>query len=391
MGIGLALGGGGSKGSYEIGVWQAFRKLGLQFDAIVGTSIGSINAAFMVCDDYDSAVEMWSNLQIEQCLEFSENHVLKSSDLLSLKNANALAWELIANKGLNTQPLRELLGKYIREDCLRTSSVKYGLMTTLLPKLTPFPRWIHEIPENQLIDYMMASAGIPGLQMVKIDGQSFYDGGIVDNLPISMLRSIGIRNIIAVDLNANATLKSPLIDNIQLTYIHNKLDLGSMFDISQETLDRNRQLGYLDTMRTFGQVAGEYYSFQPDEYRKLIHRYGIDHVIGFEQAALAFDVDRCKLYEADEFLSLIKLRHLDVKQEYEKKRRLLHIDHKFSAIMNGKLKELKLLPSMRLAFMMEVYAGLKENGNILRIPMKYFLNLDQAATAMYLLGEETES
>jgi NTE family protein len=57
--IGLALGGGGSKGAYQLGAWQAFREEGLRFSAIAGTSIGSVNGAFMAIDDYDGACEMW--------------------------------------------------------------------------------------------------------------------------------------------------------------------------------------------------------------------------------------------------------------------------------------------------------------------------------------------
>lgn len=55
MKTGLALGGGGSKGAFEMEAWQAVRELGLEFDLIAGTSIESINAAFMVSDDYEVA------------------------------------------------------------------------------------------------------------------------------------------------------------------------------------------------------------------------------------------------------------------------------------------------------------------------------------------------
>ena len=44
---GLVLGGGGAKGSYQMGAWKAFRELDLSFDLIVGTSIGALNGALM--------------------------------------------------------------------------------------------------------------------------------------------------------------------------------------------------------------------------------------------------------------------------------------------------------------------------------------------------------
>ena len=45
--LGLALEGGGAKGSYEIGAYIALKELGFKFDAVAGTSIGSLNAAFI--------------------------------------------------------------------------------------------------------------------------------------------------------------------------------------------------------------------------------------------------------------------------------------------------------------------------------------------------------
>ena len=43
----LVLSGGGSRGAYEIGAWQALRELGVRLDAVYGTSIGAINAALV--------------------------------------------------------------------------------------------------------------------------------------------------------------------------------------------------------------------------------------------------------------------------------------------------------------------------------------------------------
>lgn len=40
MKTGLVLGGGGSRGAYEIGVWQALRELGIGIDVVTGTSVG---------------------------------------------------------------------------------------------------------------------------------------------------------------------------------------------------------------------------------------------------------------------------------------------------------------------------------------------------------------
>ena len=43
--IALVLSGGGSRGAYQCGVWQALEELGIKIDIVVGVSVGAINGA----------------------------------------------------------------------------------------------------------------------------------------------------------------------------------------------------------------------------------------------------------------------------------------------------------------------------------------------------------
>ena len=63
---GLVLGGGGTKGSYQLGAWEGFRELDLSFDLIVGTSIGALNGALMVAGDYEAACLLWEQIESDQ-------------------------------------------------------------------------------------------------------------------------------------------------------------------------------------------------------------------------------------------------------------------------------------------------------------------------------------
>ena len=51
----LVFSGGGAKGSYEIGVWKATKRLNMKFDIVTGTSIGAINGAMYAIGDYKKA------------------------------------------------------------------------------------------------------------------------------------------------------------------------------------------------------------------------------------------------------------------------------------------------------------------------------------------------
>lgn len=60
--IGLVFAGGGAKGAYQIGAWQALREHGIRFDVVAGTSIGALNATLVASDDFGKARAFWSSL-----------------------------------------------------------------------------------------------------------------------------------------------------------------------------------------------------------------------------------------------------------------------------------------------------------------------------------------
>jgi NTE family protein len=45
---GIILEGGGARGAYQVGVWKALRKLGIDYCGVAGTSVGALNGAMMV-------------------------------------------------------------------------------------------------------------------------------------------------------------------------------------------------------------------------------------------------------------------------------------------------------------------------------------------------------
>ena len=50
---GLVLAGGGTKGAYQVGVWKALKELKINIKGIAGASIGSLNGALFLQDDFD--------------------------------------------------------------------------------------------------------------------------------------------------------------------------------------------------------------------------------------------------------------------------------------------------------------------------------------------------
>lgn len=196
----VTLAGGGSKGIYQIGAWKALSELGIEYEAVTGTSIGAINGAFMVQGDLQKACDMWNNLRMDQCVRLPENAELVSDNLMDRQHAGMLLKEVITHRGLDQSPLFELLSQYIDLSLVYSSSIDFGLCTYSLRNRSSLKVWRSDIPRDQFFPYIMASSALPGLRSVKLDDQIFFDGGIGDNLPFDMLRRRGLRNIIAIDI-----------------------------------------------------------------------------------------------------------------------------------------------------------------------------------------------
>ena len=70
MDVGLVLEGGGGKGAYQIGVWQALRELGIEdhIKVVSGTSVGALNAALFWQGDLHLAKNIWFHISPDQLL-----------------------------------------------------------------------------------------------------------------------------------------------------------------------------------------------------------------------------------------------------------------------------------------------------------------------------------
>ena len=84
----IALGAGGARGAYQIGAWKALRELGVDYDIVVGSSIGSVNGVAMVQDDYDLALDLWKNISVDKIfagdvdLDFEPQDIIGSTEKL---------------------------------------------------------------------------------------------------------------------------------------------------------------------------------------------------------------------------------------------------------------------------------------------------------------------
>ncbi|MCQ2463171.1 MAG: patatin-like phospholipase family protein [Clostridia bacterium] len=305
---GLVLAGGGAKGAYQLGAWKAMRELGISFEAVAGVSIGSINGALIAADDYGTAVRLWQNVSVDKGVRI-EGELPDPDNLFSVKNFGVLLREFVKNGGIDASPTESMLREFINEDKVRASGIFYGLVTIQLSGgMTPRELTLDDIPEGELVDYLMASAHIPGVSNIGPEGETYLDGGLYDNAPCSFLRKNGYNRLIVVDISSVKGYAHSLdINNANVVYIrpYDIDDLGASFDFSEEMTEKRMTLGYKDTKKAFSLLLGNIFYFEPDVFKAMVPRHGADCVKQLEQFADKLGVDRQPTYTYDEFMAAL--------------------------------------------------------------------------------------
>lgn len=273
-GYGLALGGGGAKGSYEIGVWKALKELQIPIAYVTGTSVGALNGALIIQNDFDSAYKIWTEISLAGVVKIANR--FGSSDTFREKffsNLNTFA-KAIAEGGLDTSPLKSLLSANINERNIRDSEIGYGIVTFSLSEMKPVKLYKEEIPDGKLIEYIIASAGLPVFKRQTIDNNSFLDGGFCDVIPVSLLLKKNVRNIISIDISAPGILNKVETAGLNIINIKNSRSTGRLLEFSREKAEENIEMGYNDTLKKFGKLKGKnYYVIPNKEFESVKDKY----------------------------------------------------------------------------------------------------------------------
>lgn len=180
--IGLALGGGAARGWAHIGVLRALEELEIPVCAVAGTSMGALVGAFA------------ANAQVEKIELFALG--LAARDVgPSLLDLTLPRSGLVEGRKI-TRLLVEHLGVR-RFDQLRLPF--RAVATDLLTGAEII------LASGDLVEAVRASIAIPGIfTPVARDGALLADGGLVNPVPVSVARALGVEAVIAVDLNCFA-------------------------------------------------------------------------------------------------------------------------------------------------------------------------------------------
>jgi NTE family protein len=295
----LVLGGGGSKGVYHIGVWQALQQLGIPVGAFLGTSIGAVIAAFLAQGSGKFLERLGQEITVDNVINLPDGFARDGEIDIGLHTISSIPHffaSILNNKGLDTAPFRRLIGDNLDEEALRKSGKDFGVVTINVTNLKPREVFLEDMEYGKVVDYIMASSAFPGFKNPQIDGKSFMDGGMYDNIPYAMARKRGYRKIIVSDLSGIGRTRRPQIDGCITVYIKNSIDMGWVLDMNRDFLNAFMLLGYLDTMRTFGRFTGYSYFLEPDNEQEQV--YAPDPSIPFDKKPQYMCYDRRELLVA---------------------------------------------------------------------------------------------
>ena len=199
----LVLQGGGALGSYQAGVYQALHEAGIDPDWIIGTSIGAINASLIAGnapqDRLPRLREFWKRMEQNPVWNFGAGFPGVNEKLTYWSTvANGIPGffrpNLLAHTG-DSYPLGADHAGYYSTSPLETTLnelVDFDLVNRCKPRLTVGAAHVRS-SQMQYFDsrdgrldarHIMASGALPpAFPAVRIDGDLYWDGGILSNTP----------------------------------------------------------------------------------------------------------------------------------------------------------------------------------------------------------------
>lgn len=276
--IGLALEGGGVRGSYQAGVYAAMHECGIKINGVCGTSIGALNASLIATGRGETLASIWRSLNMGEVFGFSKKFIEASNaKSLKIKNAHIFAREIfriIIQKGIELEGLKAVIDKYLDVDALFASNIDFGLVTVRVKDLKPIYLWKSDMQKDKIKDYVIASSCLPLFHMEKlIDDHYYLDGGFYDLGPVNMMLKKGYDTIYLVKVHG-VGITRPYDKSKNVIVIESKRGLGGVLDLDPNRIDENIKMGYYDAIRVFKHLDGEKYVFKNknEKYYEFLNR-----------------------------------------------------------------------------------------------------------------------
>lgn len=366
--IGLVLSGGGARGFAHIGVLKVLEENHIPVDFIAGTSMGSIigglYAIGLTPEEIEQGVKgiAWDKVFHDESLRKYQKLRRKQQDLefFSIGRIGLTENGFEISPGLIEGQLIELAldrlahpGFHI--DDFDRFSIPFRAVATDVANGKPYV-----IDSGNLARAMRASMSIPGaLPPIRIDNKLLIDGGIGNNIPVDVVRSMGADIIIAVDVSSPLLDKEAIQSSLDITGQLTDILTHRAADAQLETLNKN------DVIIT--PELDQYSSTDFILYAQLI---------------------QAGLNAANKRLSALKQLSLD-KQAYAKyKKRLPDIALKQPVIESITIENQSLLPDEAISARIHQPLDQPLNLELLEQDLSIIYGLDYSSSVVYSLQSE---
>jgi NTE family protein len=223
--IGLVLAGGGAKGAAHIGVLEVLDELRIPIDYVAGTSMGAVVGGLYAAGMSPQAIEQevrridWNDIFKDKPRREDRSFRRKSDDRLYLFKAKPGF-----NDGKLEVPLGYIHGqKFDLELSRLTQGVSHIKDFDRLP--IPFRAVAADLEtgrelvmsQGNLARSIRASMAVPGaFDPVEIDDRILVDGGIANNVPVSVARAMGAEVVIVSDLGSDLYTREQLTSGLEI-------------------------------------------------------------------------------------------------------------------------------------------------------------------------------
>lgn len=196
--VAFVLGGGGRWGAVEVGMLRALEERGIQPDLILGTSIGAFNGSIVAADPGMEGVS-----RLEKAWSELEGSDLFTGGMFDRVKAVATLQPAMHS----SHQLRALLeSAHDPEMRIEDLTIPFQCVAASIERAAE-----HWFTEGPLVDALMATSAVPVLfPPIAIDGEHYFDGGLVNSVPLRRAVRLGADVVYVLQVGrVEAPLRAP--------------------------------------------------------------------------------------------------------------------------------------------------------------------------------------
>lgn len=253
MKIGLVLGGGGAKGSYQIGVLKALMEYEITnlIDCVAGTSIGAMNAILLMSGmTYEEMIDLWDHIDNKKM--YVDGYGRFKHDLKGIFSIREVYNLLVENHNIEDIHNSRMQG------FAAVANIPDDKIISQLNRANMKLEIINLNTASDPYKVALASASIPVLfGPTQIDDTLYVDGGIIERFPVQALVDQACDLLITVSLYTKTHIDE-YKDKVSIIDITPQFPLGIMpissLDFSKKIAAKNLELGYNNTIEILNYI-----------------------------------------------------------------------------------------------------------------------------------------